>query len=133
MPKIVASAICGSLGKSVVRTSSSKRIAFLTPGLASIAFFAFASTMAAKCATSADSALAAEAPSVVVPLRMQLTEVMKNSAGWLPAASLIPIDFSPTIGPLVTEKTEHTLKGPQAVAENAGLAGSLCFVVRRPG
>jgi len=57
----------------------------------------------------------------------------KNSADWLPQASLIPIDFSPGIGDLVTELADSKLGGAEAIAKNSGEAGSICFVVRRPG
>jgi hypothetical protein len=126
MPNLVVSAIRGSLAKTVVAHRSSKSIRLRTAGLASIAILAL-STMAT---TNTASALA---EATAVPLRMHLTQTMKNSADWLAKASLIPIDFSPRIGPLVTEKTDSTLAGTKAVANNMGFSGSICFVVRRPG
>jgi hypothetical protein len=128
MPNLVIAAIRGSLGKPVVRSNKNNR--FRTAGLASIALIAVL-TMATTSTKTAVAAMAAEAPSV--PSRMHLTNTMKNSADWLSKASLIPIDFAPNIGDLVTEKTDATLNGSEAVTQNAGLAGSICFVVRRPG
>lgn len=125
MPNLVIASIRGSLGKPVAR--SNKNIRFRTAGLVSIALISV-STMAR---TGTVAAMATEAPSI--PARMYITNAMKNSADWLSKASLIPIDFAPSIGDTVTEKTGATLNGGDAVTQNAGLAGSICFVVRRPG
>jgi len=129
MPNLVVAAIRGRLSKPVVR-SNNKSIRFRAVGLASIALVAI-STMTSSSSTNTVAAMAAEAPSI--PLRMHLSETMKNSADWLSKASLIPIDFAPNIGDLVTETTDSTLLGGDAVSQNAGTAGSICFVVRRPG
>ena len=83
--------------------------------------------------TGSKTALALACEACDVPQRMQLTSTMKESKDWLPQASLIPIDFSPNIGDLVTEKIDDTLTGNDAVSQNAGPSGSICFVVRRPG
>ena len=120
MPNLVFAAIRGNLGKPVIR--SSKSIRFRTAGLASIALLAI-STMSTATGTAA---MATE-----VPLRMHLSDTMKNSADWLSKASLFPIDFSPNIGDLVTEKA--AVGGPEIISQNAGQVGSICFVVRRPG
>jgi len=80
--------------------------------------------------TNTASALA---ETTAVPRRMHLTQTLKNSADWLAKASLIPIDFSTRIGPLVTEMTDYTLAGTKAVSDNMGLSGSICYVVRRAG
>lgn len=125
MPNLVIAAIRGNLGKPVAR--SNKNIRFRAAGLVSIALIAV-STMAT---TRTVAAMASEA--ISVPTRMHLTNAMKNSADWLSKASLIPIDFAPSIGDTVAEKTDATLNGSDAVTQNAGLAGSICFVVRRPG
>lgn len=70
-----------------------------------------------------------------VPKRMQLTSLMKNSNKWLPTASLIPIDFAPSIfgDDAVREEKDSVLTGSEAVRLNSGKSGSICFVVRRPG
>jgi len=128
MPNLVIAAFRGSLGNPfVVRSSNNKNILFrATAGLASIAFVAV-STM--NTSSTAAAAMAVETG----PLRMHLTETMKNSADWLSKASLIPIDFAPSIGDLITEQADATLKGNEALSQNAGPEGSICFVVRRPG
>lgn len=69
-------------------------------------------------ATSAGGAL-------VVPETMQLTPLMKNF-DWT-RANVVPIDF--TVG--VKELSELTAKS--AIQANTGAAGSIAFVVRRPG
>ena len=126
MPNLVIAAIRGSLGNVNAVSRSNKNIRFRTAGLVSIALLSV-STMSTTTAAMATEV----APSV--PTRMHLTDAMKNSADWLSKASLIPIDFAPGIGDTVTEKTSETLNGSDAVTQNAGLAGSICFVVRRPG
>lgn len=69
-----------------------------------------------------------------VPRRMHLTQAMKNTGDWLVGASLVPIDFAPSIGDLVTEQADKTITGIEATKNaHAGPSGSICFVVRRPG
>ena len=123
MPSLVTSAIRGSLGKPILRNTKDSR--FRVASLASIALLAV-STM---CNPTTTAAMATEASSV--PLRMHLTDAMKKSADWLAKSSLIPIDFAPNIGDLVTE--EAAVAGPDILSQNAGPSGSICFVVRRPG
>jgi len=126
MPNLVIAAIRGNLGKPVIR--STKNIRFRTASLASIALLAV-SAMSTSTTAMVTDAMATEASAV--PLRMHLSDTMKNSADWLAKASLIPIDFSPNIGDLVTE--EAAVGGPDILSQNTGEAGSICFVVRRPG
>ena len=68
---------------------------------------------------------ATSAGSALVPETMQLTPLMKNF-DWT-RANVVPIDF--TVG--VKELSELTAKS--AIQENTGTAGSIAFVVRRPG
>lgn len=80
--------------------------------------------------TTTTQAMAASLP---VPKQLHPTALMKDTAKWLSTARLVPIDFAPSIGDLVRETTDSTVAGTEAVATNAGKAGSICFVVRRPG
>ncbi len=115
MPNLVVTAIRGS------SLRSTKSLPIRTAGLASIVLLAVS--------TISTSAMATEASTV--PLRMHLTDVMKSSADWLQKASLIPINFAPNIGDLVTE--DASIAAPNVLSQHAGESGSICFVVRRPG
>lgn len=122
MSNLVIAALRGSISNP--NSVSTKSLRIRAAGLASIAFFAAFST-------TTTYTTAAMATTNAVPARMHLTDVMKNSAGWLSGASLIPIDFSPGIGDLVKEET--AVAASEAISQNAGPEGSICFVVRRPG
>lgn len=124
MPNLIATAIRGNLGNPV---RSTKSLRFRASGLASIALLAV--VVSSFSTTTTTTAMATEASTV--PVRMHLTDVMKNSASWLSKASLIPIDFSPGIGDLVTEQAK--IAAPDVLSQHAGESGSICFVVRRPG
>ena len=117
MPNLVVTAIRGS------SLRSTKSLPIRSAGLASIALVLLA------VSTISISAMVTEA-STVSP-RMHLSDVMKSSADWLQKASLIPINFAPNIGDLVTE--DASIVAPNVLSQHAGKSGSICFVVRRPG
>ena len=127
MPSLVVAALRGVVGKPLVY-SSSIRSKTKVATLSSIVLIA-ASLMSTTSMTSSQ----AMATAVAVPKRMNLSSAMKNSKEWLGTASLIPIDFAPSIGDLVTEKKDKTVNGSEAVKTNSGKSGSIAFVVRRPG
>lgn len=97
--------------------------------LISTAKIASLSTAKKLVVTSAVAWMATSSSTVampVVPDRMIPSSTMK-SMNWN-EASLIPVDL--TIG--VQEQTP-SLTGGQVIAKHTGSAGSIAFVVRRPG
>jgi len=130
MPSLVVAAMRGVVGKPIVHNSnirSKTKVATLS----SIALIAVSMTLSTTSMMSTSSQ--AMSTAVAVPKRMHLSSGMKNSKDWLQTANLIPIDFAPSIGDLVTEKKGEAIDGSEAVKANSGKSGSIAFVVRRPG